>query len=427
MQHIVIIGNGISGITCARHIRKKSADRITIISSETEHFFSRTALMYVYMGHMKYEHIKPYEDFFWGKNKLDLVYDHVEKVVANEHVLKLSSGKQISYDILVIATGSVSRKYECPGQSLNGVVSMYNYQDLKEIESKSKGVQKAIIVGGGLIGVELAEMFHSKKIQVSMLVRDDHYWGSVLPKEDAEFVCNHIGRHGVQIIYNSQLKEIIGHEKVGGIITSKGEKLDCQIVGITTGVTPNISFLKDSGIDCDKGVLINEFFETNVSGIYAIGDCAQFAIPLKGRKAIEQIWYTGRMHGEVLAQTLTRKKTAYNPGPFFNSAKFFDLEYQTYGDVGASELEGEATFLWRDPKKEIALTFRYKKANREFVGVNCFGTRLRHEKFDQWLTQNESIDIVISNFSTALFDKEFSKNYTKELKASFQNEKFQIS
>ena len=80
MEHIAIIGNGISGVTAARHIRKLSDKRITIISAETEHFFSRTALMYIYMGHMKYEHTKPYEDWFWKKNRIDLKKGYVQKV-----------------------------------------------------------------------------------------------------------------------------------------------------------------------------------------------------------------------------------------------------------------------------------------------------------------------------------------------------------
>lgn len=79
-MHIVIIGNGIAGITCARHVRKFSNCKITVISSETEHFFARTALMYIYMGHLKYEHTKPYEDFFWDKNKIDLVYDYAQQI-----------------------------------------------------------------------------------------------------------------------------------------------------------------------------------------------------------------------------------------------------------------------------------------------------------------------------------------------------------
>src|SRR5688572_6641931 len=111
MKHIVIIGNGISGVTAARHIRKGSNHRITIISSETQHFYSRTALMYIYMGHLKYEHTKPYEDFFWKKNKIDLLFDHVEKVETPSKALTLKSGNRITYDVLIIASGSKSNKF----------------------------------------------------------------------------------------------------------------------------------------------------------------------------------------------------------------------------------------------------------------------------------------------------------------------------
>ena len=98
MRHIVIIGNGISGVTAARHIRKLSDHRITIISGETDYFFSRTALMYVYMGHMKYEHIKPYEDHFWTKNRIELKRAFVESIDSDNNQLKLHT----QWDINVI-------------------------------------------------------------------------------------------------------------------------------------------------------------------------------------------------------------------------------------------------------------------------------------------------------------------------------------
>ena len=88
-RHVVIIGNGISGVTAARHIRKRSDYRITIISAESDYFFSRTALMYVYMGHMKFEHTQPYENWFWKKNRIDLVLDRVEQVDYDNKTLKL--------------------------------------------------------------------------------------------------------------------------------------------------------------------------------------------------------------------------------------------------------------------------------------------------------------------------------------------------
>lgn len=104
MEKIVIIGNGIAGVTAARHIRKLSDKEITIISAETDYFFSRTALMYVYMGHMKFDHIKPYEDGFWKKNRIDLIRDYVTYVDHRNKRLKLEKGPDVAYDKLILAT-----------------------------------------------------------------------------------------------------------------------------------------------------------------------------------------------------------------------------------------------------------------------------------------------------------------------------------
>ncbi|NOS91713.1 MAG: NAD(P)/FAD-dependent oxidoreductase, partial [Cyclobacteriaceae bacterium] len=115
MKHIVIIGNGISGITAARHIRKRSNHKITIISGESEYFFSRTALMYVYMGHLKFDHTKPYEGNFWKKNKIDLAFDWVERVDTETKSLTLRTKGTLSYDILIIASGAKPNKFGWPG------------------------------------------------------------------------------------------------------------------------------------------------------------------------------------------------------------------------------------------------------------------------------------------------------------------------
>ena len=107
MEHIVIIGNGISGVTAARHIRKNSDKKITIISAETKYFFSRTALMYVYMGHMKFDHLKPYEDSFWKKNRIELKEGRVDHIDFENTKLKFQNGDEMQYDKLILATGSL--------------------------------------------------------------------------------------------------------------------------------------------------------------------------------------------------------------------------------------------------------------------------------------------------------------------------------
>ena len=111
MEHIVIIGNGISGITAARHIRKLSDKKITIISAETDYFYSRTALMYVYMGHLKFEHTQPYENWFWKKNNLNLKNGFVQTIDHNSKELVFSNDEKMSYDKLILAVGSKPNKF----------------------------------------------------------------------------------------------------------------------------------------------------------------------------------------------------------------------------------------------------------------------------------------------------------------------------
>ena len=188
MSKLVIIGNGISGVTVARHVRKLSDMNILIISAETEHFFSRTALMYVFMGHMKFEHTKPYEDHFWQKNRIDLKQGQITDINTDEKILTLASGEHIDYSQLVLATGSQSNKFGWPGQDLPGVQTLFSYQDLELMENNSKYAKRAVMVGGGLIGVEMAEMLISRGIQVTFLVREDRFWGNILPHGEAELV-----------------------------------------------------------------------------------------------------------------------------------------------------------------------------------------------------------------------------------------------
>ncbi|MBL1280355.1 MAG: FAD-dependent oxidoreductase [Fluviicola sp.] len=423
---IVIIGNGISGVTAARHIRKNSDEEITIISAESKYFFSRTALMYVYMGHMKFEHTQPYEPHFWEKNRINLVQDFVLKIDAENHKLVTKSGQDITYDKLILATGSKPNKFGWKGQDADGVRGMYSKQDLEYIESYSKDLKTAVIIGGGLIGIEMAEMFLSRNINVEFLIREECFWNGVLPDADSRFIMRHLEKHhGLNMRYKDELDEILtdSNEKVIAIRTKNGEEIKCEFVGLTAGVSPNIEFVKESGIDCQRGIIINQYFETSAKDVYAIGDCAQFSEPLSGRRPIEQVWYTGKIMGEQLAQTLTGNKTAYNPGYWFNSAKFMDIEYQTYGTVLNKLQEGQEEFVYEHPTEEILLHFVFEKESRKFIGINNFGLRMRHPVFNNWLLNEATIDEVLKDLKTANFDPEFYSKYEDEIVSQF-NQKF---
>lgn len=419
MAHIVIIGNGISGITCARNVRKHAKDKITVISSESKYFYSRTALMYVFMGHMKFEHTQPYENNFWEKNNIDLVFEQVNEVNFSEKKLILNNHTNISYDKLVLATGAKSNKFGWPGQDLLGVQGLYSKQDLELLEENSKNCQHAVIVGGGLIGVEMAEMLASRGIKVTFLVRENRFWGNVLPEEEGNLVANHIiNDHHIDMKMGVNLKEILSDEngRVRAIVVVEtGEEIPCQIVGLTAGVSPNIDFLKNSELELDRGIMVDEYLQTNLPDVYAIGDCAQFKTPPIGRRPIEQVWYTGRMQGEALAKTLIGKLTKYEPGFWFNSAKFFDIEYQTYGTVLSDLQEGQSTFYWEHPKGQMCLKMVYESASKKWIGLNVFGIRLRHQILDKYLRDERTIDYVLAHLKDANFDPEFYRPMEQQI------------
>lgn len=428
MEHIVIIGNGISGVTAARHIRKHSDKRITIVSAETDHFFSRTALMYIYMGHMKYEHTKPYEDYFWKKNRIELKRGFVKEVSHSNKELLFASGDTLKYDKLILAVGSKPNKFGWPGQNLDGVQGLYSKQDLDALEvnaPNNKVCKRAVIVGGGLIGIELAEMLHSRGIDVTFLVREESFWNGVLPAGESEMINRHILNNHIDLRLESNLKEILADENGrarAAVIAETGEEIECDLVGLTAGVSPNVDFLKESGIELGRGIKVNRFLETNIADIYAIGDCAEQHEPIGNRRPIEAVWYTGRMMGETVAQTLCGNKLEYKPGHWFNSAKFFEIEYQTYGWVFAGPRENETHFHWKHEDDTKCITVCTESNSGKFLGLNTFGIRMRHEVFDRWLSEERSTEYVIDHLSEANFDPEFYKKLEPQILSAYKHQ-----
>lgn len=425
MAHLVIVGNGIAGITTARHVRKRSDMRITVISAETDHFFSRTALMYIYMGHMTFDHTKPYPDHFWPKNDIELIRAWVERVDTEAKAVHLADGRTIAYDTLVLATGSKSNKFGWPGQDLPGVQGLYAYPDVELLEENTRNCSRAVIVGGGLIGIELAEMLQSRGIAVTFLVREQFYWNNILPNDEARLICRHIREHGIDLRLGVNLKEILPGDdgRVRAVtIAETGEEIPCQVVGLTPGVHPNIDLAKASGIDTGRGILVNDYLETAIPDVYSAGDCAEIVVPDGERNRVEQLWYTGRMQGLALAATICGKRTPYERGIWFNSAKFIDIEYQTYGFVANQPRDGESSFYWEHPGKRHCLRIVYRDADRSVVGINVFGMRLRHPLCERWIRERRTVEHVIAHLSDAHFDPEFFRRHERDIIAAFNRE-----
>ncbi|MCI0412275.1 FAD-dependent oxidoreductase [bacterium] len=418
MSHLVIIGNGITGTTVAREVRKRTDMRITVISNETDYFYARTALMYIYMGHMKFENIKPYEDWFWEKNRIHLVRGFVSLIDVDTKQIRLADGRTFFYDTLLVATGSQSNKFGWPGQDLPGVQGLYSIQDLELMEQNTAGISRAVIVGGGLVGIEVAEMLQSRGIPITFLVREENFYDIAMPRNEAQLLNRHIREHGIDLRLATQLKEILADSdgKARAVVTDSGEEISCQFVALTVGVRPNIDVVKNSKIESNRGVLVNEYLETNIPNIYAAGDCAEIKSTVQDAPTrVEQLWYTGRLQAEALAKTICGERTKYDRGIWFNSAKFFDIEWQTYGQVSNTEREGEKSFYWEHRDGKHCMRIVHRDGSMEVLGFNVMGIRFRQEVCQRWISEKRTVEYTLQNLRQANFDPEFFRQYEPEI------------
>ncbi len=419
-MHVAILGNGIAGVTAALRIRQRQPDwRITMISGESQHHYSRPALMYIAMGHMRYEDTKPYEDRYWEKRRIDLVHGWVTKIDTEGRRLHVDGGiAPLEYDALLLATGSIPAKFGWPGQDLGGVQGFYGLQDLTLLYQNLEGARQAIIVGGGLIGIELAEVLKSRNLEVTFLVREQTFWSRVMPPEESRMLNDLIRHEGVGLVVESNLREIVddGHGRVCGVDTEEGERFNCQFVGLTTGVRPNVDVAKRSDIPVGRGVLVDWQLRSSVPGVYAAGDCAEIITEGDARNLLQQVWYTGKLQGEVAGDVISGDERTYDPGIWFNSAKFLTLEYQVYGDVNM-QVEGEHNLFWKhaDNRRSIRIVY----TDDGVIGFNLLGIRYRQEVCEGWIRDRVDIDTVLAHLGEANFDPEFYARHEDAARQAF--------
>jgi NADPH-dependent 2,4-dienoyl-CoA reductase/sulfur reductase-like enzyme len=418
--HVAILGNGVTGVSAALKLRALRPDwRITIVSGESTYHYSRPALMYIFMGHMRYEETKPFEDSFWAEQRLDLARAWVTRIDTDAKRLELHEKPALDYDKLLIATGSQSNKFGWPGQDLEGVQGLWGLQDLRRLYENAGRTKRAVIVGGGLIGIELAEMVHSRGIHVTFLVRERSYWNNILPAEESDMINREIRAHGMDLMLETELDHILddGQGRCRAVATKDGRELDAQLVCLTAGVSPNVSVLEGSAIETGRGVLVDGTLQTNVPDVFAAGDCAEIRMEGQERNTIQQVWYSGKMQGEHAARGLAGEATGeYDPGIWFNSAKFLDLEYHTYGLVNRN-VPGEKNLYWEHPSGKHAVRIVYTEDG--VVGLNTMGLRWRHEVCERWLRDRLPLREVVERIDEPYFEPELFRRHEPAIRRAF--------
>ncbi len=408
---IIVVGNGVAGITCAMTARQRDPKAsITVVSGETDYFFSRTALMYAYLDRMGRRELEPFERKTWEAQRINLVRDWVVDLDHAARTVKLAGGKTQHFDRLVLAVGARARKPAWAGLETvkDGVVNFVSMQDLDACERLTPSTKRAVVVGGGLIGIELVECLRHFGVAVTFLIREPYYWPMALGAAEAAMVQAHLLKHGVDVRTADEVKQVHADAqgRVSGITTSKGERLDAQMLGVAIGVEPNVERLrafKDVPA-LGRGIQVNDRFETSLADVFAVGDCAEIA--LADKPLIELIWYSAKRHGAHVAGNLFGGNLAYRPPTFFNSSKFFDIEFTTVGQVQDAG-DGVQSIYGRVAGKDISQ--RLVHNTKGVLGFNMLGSRWNHEVLCRWVEERRSARFCLEHLAQAQFDHEFGR------------------
>lgn len=320
MRKVVIVGASITGTYAMIHLVKKQFDgEITLIDKKNVTPYNPYPLSKDWMRDP--EDWEPpllkKPDYYVNHNINLRLNTEVTSIDPKEKVVKTSSNEMIPYDDLVIATGSILRKIHLPGDDAHGIFYLREFDDAMAIKKWAEKAQDVVIVGSGFIGLELASTFSQLGKKVSVLVRSGKPLANILGEEVSQYFTRMHQSHGVSFLFNDEPQEFIQDESgnVTAILTKNGKTLPCDMALLAVGVTPHCPFAVDS-LEMDGGILVNEFGETSIPGIYAGGDVAKW--PYKGNLIHVEHWENAWSQGVSIAENiLSEKSHEYKVPPYF--------------------------------------------------------------------------------------------------------------
>ena len=375
-QKIIIIGAGAGAFGFIKSYRQLNIeDEIVVFSKENFPFYNRVLLPDYISGAQKWEHLvkmKAQEEFDFGLRLHRGV--SIEKIDREQKLLFDSDGKIHTYDVLIIATGSRAAMLKDVPQ-LPGIFTMRNRVDADKFKhhiDPSKG--KVIIVGGGLLGIELAASLHEVDVEVTIIQRISRLMDRQLDPLGSQLLHEVLTDKGIQIYYNDEVERFVGTETIEGIRLKSGVAIDCQAIVIAVGTVPNIDIAKSAGLTCNRGVLVDEYLQTNDPGIYAIGEVAEFKGFLYGITAAAE------QQADIVAKHLSGHISKYYEGSLLmNILKMHGTDVCSLGLAEAPDDPAYEEVVFIDKAKCY-----YKKCiihNDRLVGAILIGDKTEFLEF----------------------------------------------
>ncbi len=372
----LIIGNGIAGTSAAETIRKIDAEcSITVVSREETIPYSRPLISYLVSGELDRNDIIIRSSDFYEKLKIDVYLGKsVEKVDIEKRQVFLASGEFLRWDRLLVATGADPRMMDVEGRDLRNIFVLRNIGDAFGIvESCLSGAKKAAVLGGGLVGFKAAYGLLKRGIDVSIFITSPYPLSQVADERSGKLIKETLENHGLKVEVGKSVKKFEGNRgKVCGALLNDSSFVEFDLVVVAKGVKPVVGFLKESGVEINRGVVVNDFLESNISGIYAAGDVAEAPDMVWAENRINAIWPVAVEQGKIAAFNMVGLRTRYPGSLGRNVIRIFDLDFMSGGIVNPPS-SGKYEILSRFDR----LSKKYKKLvlkDDRLVGIalaNC--------------------------------------------------------
>ena len=331
----IIIGSGVAGVAAIEAIRKNGmSGEIVMVGDDPHGFYSRPGLAYFLTGELHDKALFPRTREDYVRLHFKFHKSRVTKLLPSEKAIELDGKSYLSYDKLLIAVGAQAIPLTVPGANLEGVVKLDHLEDARKILKFARRGKTAVVVGGGITALELAEGLLSRGVKVHYLLRGDRYWSNVLDDFESRIIERRLQEEGVTLHFHTELAEITGRSRVNGIRLKDGRAMRCDVVAYAIGIKPRIELARNAGISVDRGILTNEYLQTNHEDIFAAGDVAQVFDPVTGRSVIDSLWHLARDQGHTAGLNMTGERKTYVRNTPFNVTRLAGLTTTIIGSVG---------------------------------------------------------------------------------------------
>lgn len=318
----LIIGGGVAGTTAAETIRREDpAGEITVVSDEPYRFYSRIMISKLpyFTGKLPAESIWLKKESWYADQRVNLITGKkAVKFDAAAKTVTLEDGAVLPYDKLLLALGIAARRATVPGADKQGIHYVRTFDDFKGIQADIKTAKQAVVIGGGAIGFEMCEMFQAAGLEVTLSIREPHYWDPVLDATAGRLIELALEKHGIKIVRNLYVTEVRGGERVESLVLQDGSQLPCQIVSYGIGGFCPHEWLKPSGLALNRGVIADSFLETNLPDVWTAGDAAEFDDAILGERVQFGSWSNAQGQGRVAGLNMAGKRTEYRAVTSYN-------------------------------------------------------------------------------------------------------------